>query len=158
MGGVFKGKEWRCGFGPSLPPGYLSLVAMRARVGSGYPPLPLHGAACWLGVLFMSWMNFAGEFLPATRGNKQYDEKGERAHAYVNERICILMFSLQLPRVDFDFHNTRGVLDPNTQQNGLGYGRGIFLYRDPCVDLDFHNTHESLFPRHTKTGCACGQW
>ena len=38
---------------------------MRARVGSGYPPLPLHGAACWLGVLFMSLMNFAEEFLPA---------------------------------------------------------------------------------------------
>ena len=54
--------------------------------------------------------------------------------------------------MDLDFHNTRGVLYPNTQPNGLGCGRGIFLYRDPCVDLDFHNTHESLRPRHTKKG------
>ena len=60
--------------------------------------------------------------------------------------------------MDLDFHNTRGVLYPNTQPNGLGYGRGIFLYRDPCVDLDFHNTQKSLFLRHTKTGCARGQW
>ena len=59
--------------------------------------MPLHGAACWLGVLFMSLMNFAGEFLPATRGNKQYDEKGECAHAYVYEGRCILMFSLEFP-------------------------------------------------------------
>ena len=54
--------------------------------------------------------------------------------------------------MDLDFHNTRGVLYPNTQPNGLGYGRGIFLYRDPCVDLDFHNTHESLCPNTPKPG------
>ena len=57
-----------------------------------------------------------------------------------------------------DFHNTREVLYPNTQPNRLGYGCGIFPYRDRCVDLDFSKTHESLFPRHTKTGCARGQW
>ena len=103
------------------PPGYLSPVAMRARVGSGYPPLPLHGAACWLGVLFMSLMNFAGEFLPATRGNKQYDEKGEYAHAYVYERICILMFSLEFPTSGLGFpQHPRGPLSQHpTKRVGI---------------------------------------
>ena len=45
---------------PSLLPGYVSPVAMRDRVGSGYPSLPLHGATCWLGVSFMFLTNVLG--------------------------------------------------------------------------------------------------
>ena len=74
------------------------------------------------------------------------------------KRIYMLMFSLEFPTSGLGFPQHLGVLYPNTQPNGLGYGCGIFPYRDPCVDLDFHNTHESLFLRHTKTGCARGQW
>ena len=44
------------------PPGYLSPVAMRARVGSGYPALPLHGATCWLGIFFMFLTGVTGEY------------------------------------------------------------------------------------------------
>ena len=39
------------------------------------------------------------------------------------------IFSRVSPRVDLDFHKTRGVLYPNTQPNGLGFGRGMFLWR-----------------------------
>ena len=46
---------------PSPLPGSLSRVARRAEVGSGYPPLPLHGAACWLLVLFMSLVHFMAD-------------------------------------------------------------------------------------------------
>ena len=59
-------RQWRCGFRPSPPPGYLSPVAMRARVGTGYPSMPLHGAACCLGAFFMSLVNFTGD-IPACK-------------------------------------------------------------------------------------------
>ena len=42
---------------PSPPPGYLSPVAMCARVGSEHPVLPLHGATCWLGIFFTFLVN-----------------------------------------------------------------------------------------------------
>ena len=49
---------------PYLPPGYVSGVAMRVWVGSEYPTLPLHGATCWLGIVFMFLTNVTGD-IPA---------------------------------------------------------------------------------------------
>ena len=152
--GLQRQREWRCGFGPSPPPGYLSPVAMRARVGSGYPPLPLHGAACWLGVLFMSLMNFAGEFLPATRGNQQYDEKGECAHAYVYERICILMFSLEFPTSGLGFpQHPRGPLSQHPTKRVRIWAWHFSSWR-PVRGLGFPgHTRVSLSETHQNRVC-----
>ena len=128
------------------PPGYVPPVAMLARVGSEYPSLPLHGATCWLGILFM--------FLPATKGKQTTLRKGECAHAYIyGRRYICLYFLWSAPRVDLGFHNTRGVLYRNTQLTGLGYGRGIFLQR-PVRGLGFpQHTRISLSVTHQNRVC-----
>ena len=54
----------------------------------------------------------------------------------------MLIFFYSSPRVDLGFHNTRGVLYPNTQPKGLKYGPGVFLYT-PLRGLGF--------PQHTRT-------
>ena len=74
----------------SLPPGYVSPVAMRARVGSEYPSLPLHGATCWLGVLFMYLMNVMGD-VPAcneSATNNMKKRASVHMHIFMREYIC----------------------------------------------------------------------
>ena len=75
---------------PCLPPGYLSPVAMRARVGSGYPPLPLHGAACWLGFLFMSLVHFSGDISACNQRatNNMKKRASVHMHIFMRESIC----------------------------------------------------------------------
>ena len=74
----------------SPPPGYLSPVAMRARVGSGYPPLPLHGAACWLGVLFMSLASVTGDISACNERatNNMKKRASVNMHMIMREYIC----------------------------------------------------------------------
>ena len=50
--------------------------------------------------------------------------------------------------MDLDFHNTQGVLYPNTQPNGLGYGRGI-LFIETRAWTWISTTHTSLSIRDT---------
>ena len=118
---------WRCGLGPSRLPGYLSPVAMRAPVGSEYPSVPLHGATCWLGVLLMFLLNFVGDISACNvrKTNNRKEGASVPVHTFMGGYIC-WYFLYSSPRVDLGFHNTRGVLYPNTQRNGLGDGRGIF--------------------------------
>ena len=74
----------------SLPPGYVSLVAMHARVGSEYPSLPLHGPTCWLGVLFMFLMNVMGD-IPACNERATNNMKkwaSVHMHIFMREYIC----------------------------------------------------------------------
>ena len=75
---------------PSPPPGYVSPVAMCARVRSEYPSLPLHGAKCWLGVLFMFLMNVLGD-IPAYNEratNNMKKRASVHMHIFVREHIC----------------------------------------------------------------------
>ena len=138
---------------------------MRARVGIGYPPLPLHGAACWLGVLFMSLVNFTGEFLPALRGNKQHDERNERdecAHAYVYERIYMLMFfSKFLHEWTWNSTTPEGPSIPTPNQTGRDMGVAFFLIETRAWTW-IYTTHTSLSFRDTPkpgvpvaTGSVC---
>ena len=74
----------------SLPPGYVFPVAMRARVGSGHPPLPLHGATCWLGILFMSLASVTGD-IPACNEratNNMTKRASVHMHIFMREYIC----------------------------------------------------------------------
>ena len=64
------------------PPKYLSPVTMSARLWSGYPPLPLHGATCWLGVLFMFLMNVMGD-LPAWNKTATNNMKKRQVCTYI---------------------------------------------------------------------------
>ena len=73
----------------SLPPGYVSPVATRARVGSGYPSLPLHGVTCWRGILFMSLANVTGD-IPAcneTATNNMKKRASVHMHIFMREYI-----------------------------------------------------------------------
>ena len=75
---------------PFLPPGYVSLVAMRARVGSEYPSLPLRGATCWLGMLFRFLMSFTGD-ISACRENGTNNMKKRTSvhvHIFIGGYIC----------------------------------------------------------------------
>ena len=74
----------------SPPPGYLSPVAMRARVGSGYPSLPLHEVTCWLGILFRSLANVTGD-IPAYNEratNNMKQRASVHMHIFMREYIC----------------------------------------------------------------------
>ena len=65
----------------------------------------------------------------------------------------MLIFSLEFLRVGLVSHNTRGVLYPNVQPNGLGYGRGMFLWR-PVRGLGFsQHTRTSLSVTHQNRVC-----
>ena len=68
---------------PSLPPGYVSPVAMGAQVGSEYPTLPLHGATYWLGILCLFFTNVTGD-IPAC--NKRETPKMNK------RRVCTFMY------------------------------------------------------------------
>ena len=46
--------------------------------------------------------------------------------------------------MDLDFHNTRWVLYPDTQPNGLRYGRGIFLEDRASAGVSKTHTQLSL--------------
>ena len=71
-------------------PGYLSPVAMRARVGSGYPLLPLHGATSWLGILFMSLANVSGDIPVCNERvtNNMKRRASVHMHIFMREYIC----------------------------------------------------------------------
>ena len=74
----------------SPPPGYVSPVAMCARVESQYPSLPLHGAICWLGVLFMLLMNVMGD-IPACNEratNNMKKRASVHMHIFMREYMC----------------------------------------------------------------------
>ena len=81
VAGVFKGNgvadfaisaAWVC------TPG-----AMGARVGSGCCSLPLHGARCWLGILFMVLANVTGD-IPACNEMETTNMK--------KRRVCTCIF------------------------------------------------------------------
>ena len=65
--------------------------------------------------------------------------------------------------MDLDFHNTRGVLCPNAQPNGLGYGRGIFFVEAHAwtwvstthTDLSLRDTPKLGVPRVRLLACVC---
>ena len=74
----------------SPPPGYVSPVATRARVGSGHPSLPLHGVTCWLGSLFMAMGNVTGD-IPACNEratNNMKKRASVHMHIFMREYIC----------------------------------------------------------------------
>ena len=75
---------------PPLQPGYLSLVAMCARVGSRYPRMPLHGAPCWLGVSFMSLVHFTGDISACNERatNNMKKRASMHMHIFMREYIC----------------------------------------------------------------------
>ena len=88
VSGVFKGKALR--ILQSSPPGYVSPVAMHARVGSGYLSLPLHGVTCWLGILFLSLANVTGD-IPACderATNNMKKRASVHMHIFMRESIC----------------------------------------------------------------------
>ena len=52
-----------------------------------------------------------GYFCLQREGNKQHEEKGERAHAYIYERMYMLIFSLEFPASGLGFpEHTRASL------------------------------------------------
>ena len=139
----------------SLPPGYVSQVAIRARVGSGHPSLPLHGVTWWLGIFFHVLGECHGGYSCLQReGNKQHEEKRECAHAYIYERLYMLMFSLEFPRSGLGLpQHPRGPLSQQPTKR-MGIWAWHIFFRGRCVYLGFYNTHRPLSPGHTKTGCA----
>ena len=72
---------------------------MRARVGSEYLLLPLHGVTGWLGVSFMTLLNSMGDIYTCNVKNSKNMNKGGSVHmrAYISERIYTLSFSLEFP-------------------------------------------------------------
>ena len=62
---------------PSEPLRYVPPFAMRARVGSGYPSLPLDGATYWLGILFMM-LRSVKEDIPACNERETTNMKKRR--------------------------------------------------------------------------------
>ena len=64
-------------------PWYLSPVAMCVRVGSGYPPLPLHQAKCWLGILFMSFANVTGDIPACNERERNKMKKRASVHMHI---------------------------------------------------------------------------
>ena len=137
---------------PCLPPGYLSSVAMRARVGSEYPLLPVHGVTCWPGVFFMSLVNVMGDVSPCNmRGTNNMRQRASvqvRVCIYVSEDIYVDLFCRVSQQWTTASHNTRAVLYPNTQPNGLGYGRGICFLEARAWTL-ISTTHTDLSIRDT---------
>ena len=104
---------------PSPPPGYLSPVAMRARVGWGYPVLPLHGATCLLGILSMSSLNFMKDISACNARKKDNMTRGASVHmrACIYERIYMLIFSLEFPTSEMGFpQHPRGSLSQHPTQ------------------------------------------
>ena len=74
---------------PSLPPGYVPPVTMHARVGTGYPSLPLHEATCWLVILLMFLTNVNQGYSCLQReGNKKHEERAS-VHVHIFMRGCI---------------------------------------------------------------------
>ena len=69
--------------------GGVILYAMRAQVGTGYPSMPLHGAACCLGAFFMSLVNFTGD-IPACKEkatNNMKKETSVHMHIFMREYL-----------------------------------------------------------------------
>ena len=52
--------------------------------------MPLHGAACWLGVLFMSLVNFTGDIPACNEKASTNMRKRTRLlmHIFMGEQIC----------------------------------------------------------------------
>ena len=94
----------------------------------------------------MSLLNFAAEFLPATKGNKQHDERNEKdecVHAYVYERICMLMFSIEFPTSGLGFpQHPRGPLSQHPTKLGVA-----FFLIETCAWTWISTTHTSLSVR-----------
>ena len=99
---------------PSLPPGYLSPVAMRAPVVNEYVLLPLHGGTCWLGVFFMSFLNFTGPIAACNLTNTNNMKQRVTVHVRVcvfSETIYMLIFSPGFCTSGLGFsHHPRGPL------------------------------------------------
>ena len=134
---------------PSLLRGYVlsvSPVGTRARLGSRYPSLQLHGVTCWLGILFMCLRNVNGD-IPACNKSERNNMKKRRVCTFIFfwEDIYVNIFSTVSHERTWVSTTHRGVLYPNTQPNGSDMGVTYFC-RGPCVDLGFHNTHEPLSP------------
>ena len=70
--------------------GYVSLVAIRAQVGSGYPPLRLHGVTSWLGIFFVSLANVMGDISACNEGASNNMKKRASVHMHIpmREYIC----------------------------------------------------------------------
>ena len=79
---------------PSLLPGSLSQVAMRAKVGSQYPSLPLHWAACGLVVLFRFLLNFTGDISVCSEKGINNMKKRARVHVHIFMRGYICRYVL----------------------------------------------------------------
>ena len=139
----------------SPAPGYLSPVAMRARDGSGYPPLPLHGATCWLCVSFISLANVTGDIPAFNERATNNEEKGDCAHAYIYERTYMLIFSLEFPTSGLGFQqHPRGPLsEPPTKRVGIWAwyvfveARAWTLVSTTHTDLSLRDTPKPGVPR-----------
>ena len=89
------------------------------------------------------------------KGNKQHEEKGECAHAYIYERIYMLIFSLEFPTVDLDFHsNQKGPLSQRrTKRVGI-WAWHYFVEARAWTWVS--TTHTDLSLRDTpKPGVSC---
>ena len=74
---------------PSQPHGYVSPVATRAQVGSQYPSLAQHGAACWLGIFFILLRSVTGDFLACNERKPTNMKKKASVHMHLFMRGCI---------------------------------------------------------------------
>ena len=82
-------------FFSSLPPWYLSPVAMCAPGRSEYPVFPLHGATCWLGVLIISLLNVMWDISACSEMGTNNMNRGRvytGVCAYIFERTYMLIF------------------------------------------------------------------
>ena len=67
----------------SPPPGYLSPVAMRARVRSEYPVLPLHGDTFLLGMWFMFLVNITWDVPACSECDTNNMKKRAIVHVHI---------------------------------------------------------------------------
>ena len=123
---------------PSLPPGYLSPLAMRGLVPSKYPLLPLHGATCWLLVFCMFLVNFMCEMSACNvRGTNNMKQ---RASVHVWGNFYVDIFSRVPQEWTWVSTQPRGSLSQHPSKR-VGILVWHIFDRSGCLDLDFHNTH-----------------
>ena len=131
------------------PPGYLSPVAMRARVGSEYPVLPLHGAACWLGMFSLVVVEFHGCYSRLQREgtNKGNNEASLHMHIIMREYV-VDIFSRAPHEWTWISTTPEGSSIPTPNQTGWDMGVA-FLFVETRAWAWISTTHTSPSIRDT---------
>ena len=138
-------RQWRCGFCNLRRQGMYPRSLMRARVGSGYPPLPLHGAICWLVILFMSFANVTGDISACNERATNNMKKGGSVHMHI--------FIREYPSGPLSQRPTKGV--PIWVSHVFVEPRAWTLVSKTHMDLSLRYTGKTHVPRVCLTVCVC---